>query len=174
MKKLKINLKNKSRARIKSTTITTAVYYSGTNRSHCMTTMLFKNKNYKPDNKPNLASDILKVLEKKSEQKTIPNHEAHKVACFSTTQATKKIPKYVLGAKYADKYFTVREAGCMLCLLEGGDISDVAVMLKISLSSAKACIKNMIAKVGCQTILELIDLIKASDFIQNINKICGE
>jgi len=74
-----------------------------------------------------------------------------------------------LGAKYGTEYFTKREAECMVWLLRGKTIVSIASLLKISPRTVESYIKNMKEKFACQTKFELIDLVRVSDFIKNIN-----
>lgn len=74
-----------------------------------------------------------------------------------------------LGAKHSTEYFTRREADCMVWLLRGKTIVSVAAILKISPRTVESYIKNMKEKFDCRTKFELIDLVRASDFIKSVN-----
>jgi DNA-binding CsgD family transcriptional regulator len=66
-------------------------------------------------------------------------------------------------------YFTKREAECMVLLLRGKTINSVANILKLSPRTVEYYIKNMKSKLGCRTKFELIDLVYASEFMNNID-----
>lgn len=76
---------------------------------------------------------------------------------------------YKLGAKYGNAYFTRREAECMVCLLKGKKIKDVAMILRLSPRTVEFYIKNMKDKVCCRTKFELIDLVNTSEFMKHID-----
>ena len=76
---------------------------------------------------------------------------------------------YGLGGKHGSAYFTRREAECMVLLLKGKTISGVAKILKLSPRTVEYYIKNMKSKLGCRTKYELIDLVYASDFMNNVD-----
>jgi len=94
---------------------------------------------------------------------------------FRTEAEKKQVPKkrvgilVGLGAKYSTEYFTKRETECMVWLLRGKTIVSVAAILKISPRTVESYIKNMKEKFACRTKFELIDLVRASDFIKNVN-----
>jgi len=69
-----------------------------------------------------------------------------------------------LEGKYNNIYFTRREAECVVWLLRGKKISDIATILNISSRTVEYYLENIKAKVGCRTKFELIDLIRASNF----------
>jgi len=77
--------------------------------------------------------------------------------------------RYRLGAKHGNKYFTKREAECMACLLKGKTIANVAATLKLSPRTVEYYIKNMRTKLACRTKFELIDLVRASEFMKNLD-----
>jgi DNA-binding CsgD family transcriptional regulator len=79
------------------------------------------------------------------------------------------IVRYRLGAKHGNKYFTKREAECMVCLLKGKTIASVAAILKLSPRTVEYYIKNMKVKLACRTKFELIDLVRASEFMKNLD-----
>lgn len=81
----------------------------------------------------------------------------------------KSLRRYSLGARYGDVYFTRREAECMVWLLEGKKLEDIAMILGLSIRTVEYYIKNMKAKVGCRSKFNLIDLVRASDFIEEFN-----
>lgn len=76
-----------------------------------------------------------------------------------------------LGPKYNNKYFTRRETECMICLIEGKTFKAIASTLKISIRTVEHYVKNMKKKVGCRTKYELIDLVRASEFVKNVIEI---
>lgn len=71
-----------------------------------------------------------------------------------------------LRGKYSNIYFTYRETECVVWLLRGKKISDIATILNISLRTVEYYLENVKAKVGCRTKFELIDLIRASNFLK--------
>ena len=94
----------------------------------------------------------------------------------SYTKARKnKLPEkrvlavYKLGAKYGDMYFTKREAECMKWLSVGKTHSSIATILKLSPRSIEYYISNMRTKLGCRTKYQLIDLVRASEFMKNVD-----
>ena len=77
--------------------------------------------------------------------------------------------RYRLGAKYGDTYLTKREADCMVSLLKTKTISCAAALLGVSVRTAEYHVNQMKAKIGCRTKVELVELVRASEFIKNIN-----
>lgn len=77
--------------------------------------------------------------------------------------------RYTLGTQYPQKYFTKREAECMVLLLKGNMIDCMAKRLKLSPRTIEYYLKNMKAKVDCRTKFELIDLINTSEFMQYVD-----
>jgi DNA-binding CsgD family transcriptional regulator len=77
--------------------------------------------------------------------------------------------RYRLGAKYGDTYFTKREADCMVSLLKTKTISCAAALLGISVRTAECYVNQMKAKIGCRTKGELVELVRASEFMKNVN-----
>lgn len=88
-----------------------------------------------------------------------------------TTLPKKKAPPsyYYLGAKYGKISFTKREAECMLFFLKGKTINKVAEVLSLSPRTVEYYIKGMKRKVGCRTKFELVDLVRGSAFIKNLD-----
>ncbi len=74
---------------------------------------------------------------------------------------------YFLGDEFKSVYFTQREAECMLQLLRGKNIEVVAEKLHFSPHTVEFYIKNMCKKVSCNTVLELVKIIKGSNFFNN-------
>lgn len=83
--------------------------------------------------------------------------------------SSKSLVAYGLGSKYGDIYFTKREAECMVLLLRGKTICGVAHKLSLSPRTVEYYIKNMKTKIGCRTKFELVDLVHASEFLQNVD-----
>ena len=75
---------------------------------------------------------------------------------------------YNAGIKSGNAYFTNREVECMKLLLQYKTISGIAAILQLSPRTVEYYIKNMKAKIGCRTKLELLDIICTSDFMKNI------
>ena len=125
-----------------------------------------------------LWNDILKeVMERKANgQRTdLFGISEYKPSCINTRknhQPDKKfLATYKLGPKYGNRYFTKREAECMILLLKGKTLDSVATILKISPRTVEYYVKNMKSKIGCRTKFELIDLVYASDFMKNYKQI---
>lgn len=85
------------------------------------------------------------------------------------TSEGRTLARYELGAKCNGIYFTRREAECMVELLKGKTLSNVAITLGISRRTVEFYLKNMKVKVGCRTKFELIDFVNASEFLKNID-----
>lgn len=81
----------------------------------------------------------------------------------------KSLVVYGLGDKYGSVYFTKREAECMVLLLKGKTISNVANVLNLSPRTVEYYIKNMKSKLGCRTKFELVEMVYASEFMQRID-----
>lgn len=81
----------------------------------------------------------------------------------------KNLASYNLGAKYGNTFFTRREAECMVLLLRGKTTSKIATMLELSPRTVADYIRNMKVKVDCRSIEELISLVRASEFVKNID-----
>jgi DNA-binding CsgD family transcriptional regulator len=76
---------------------------------------------------------------------------------------------YPLGPKFGDKYFTRREAECMVLLLSGKTIAKTAMALGLSPRTIEFYLKRMKLKLGCQTKFELIEIIWGSKFLQAVD-----
>ena len=81
----------------------------------------------------------------------------------------KILKTYPLGEKFKNIYFTRREAECMVGLLRGNIINRVAMDLGLSPRKVEFYLKNMKNKIGCRTKLELIEIVKSSDFIKSVD-----
>ena len=92
-----------------------------------------------------------------------PNIKKYKVL------GKRSLAAYGLGSKYGDAYFTRREAECMVLLLKGKTINSVADILELSPRTVEYYIKNMKFKIGCRTKFELVDLVYASEFMENVD-----
>lgn len=123
-------------------------------------------------------NDILKEVKKRKAtgQKTslfsISDQEYE--ASYAETEKKKLIKigflaRYSLGTKYGNVYFTRREAECMVWLLKGKTIKNVATILKLSPRTVEYYMRHMKAKTGCRTKFELIDFVTASDFIKHVD-----
>ena len=84
-------------------------------------------------------------------------------------QNKSSLTRYKLGANYKGIYFTKREAECMKWLLVGKTHSSIATILKLSPRSIEYYISNMRTKLGCRTKYQLIDLVRASEFMKNVD-----
>ncbi len=78
------------------------------------------------------------------------------------------VVSYNAGIKRGNTYFTCREAECMKLLLQYNTINGIAAILKLSPRTVECYIKNMRAKIGCRTKLELLNIICNSDFMNNV------
>lgn len=76
---------------------------------------------------------------------------------------------YPLGNKYKDLYFTRREAECMVWMLEGKTLDLVAEILHLSPRTIEFYLKNIKTKLGCHTKRQAIELVRASNFLDNID-----
>lgn len=92
------------------------------------------------------------------EQKVLPPKKEKKI-----------LRKYGLGAKYGKTYFTQREAECMVGLIKEKAIDDIAAKLVMSPRMVMEHIERMRTKVGCHATAELVDLVRASEFLENID-----
>jgi DNA-binding CsgD family transcriptional regulator len=81
----------------------------------------------------------------------------------------KEVKIYRLGARYKNIYFTRREAECMVWLLKGKTIRRVAMELGLSPRTVEFYLKNMKAKLNCQTKFELVELILESEFLSSVD-----
>lgn len=80
-------------------------------------------------------------------------------------QTPRLIKRYPLGSTYPGVYFTQRETECMLGLLSGKTINQIAEVLKLSSRTIEFYLKNMKIKVGCQTKSALISKVLSTDFL---------
>jgi len=76
---------------------------------------------------------------------------------------------YHLGAKFENIYFTKREAECMLLMLKEKTLHQIATTLQLSPRTIEYYTKNMKIKLSCHSKRELIQLVKNSDFISNVD-----
>ncbi|MCK4608694.1 MAG: helix-turn-helix transcriptional regulator [Gammaproteobacteria bacterium] len=77
---------------------------------------------------------------------------------------------YVLGQQFQGVVLSAREAECMLELLRGKEIENVAEELALSKHSVVFYIRNMLRKLNCKTKEELVALILQSDFLKNLDR----
>ena len=94
----------------------------------------------------------------------IPNNRTK-----SKPNNSKKLKIYSLGKQHQNIHFSQREAECMALLLTGKRIRTIANMLNLSTRTIEFYLKNMKKKLNCRTKFELIDLVRCSDFQNNIN-----
>ncbi len=76
---------------------------------------------------------------------------------------------YTLGEDHKGIYFTRREAECMLLLLEGRTMANVAVALKLSHRTVEFYTKNMKNKLNCNTKEELVNVVLLSKFKEHVD-----
>lgn len=73
--------------------------------------------------------------------------------------------EYYLGGDYPGIYFTQREVDCLMQLLTGHTIVSAAAVLELSPRTVEFYVKNMRMKVGVQTKVELLQVVREIDFI---------
>lgn len=81
----------------------------------------------------------------------------------------KIIKTYYLGSQHPNLYLTRREAECIFYMLAGDNNTTIACKLKLSPRTVEFYIKNMKIKLGCHTKYELMDIVKNSDVLQQID-----
>jgi DNA-binding CsgD family transcriptional regulator len=97
------------------------------------------------------------------------NNDTFRLESEKKQEPKKKVRISVgLGVGCGDLYFTKREAECVVWLLKGKKFSEIATILNLSSRTVEYYMKNIKAKVGCRTKLELTDLVQASDFKKNV------
>ena len=106
-------------------------------------------------------ANILSDTDKESETTRVS-------ACKRHLRNKNSFIRYKLGAEYGNTYFTKREAECMKWLLTGETHRSIAVILKLSPRSVEYYVNNMKTKLGCRTQCQLIDLVRASEFMKNV------
>lgn len=74
---------------------------------------------------------------------------------------------YYLGKKFANIYFTQREADCMVQLLQGKKNAEIAGALNLSCRTVEFYLNNMRSKLHCKTRRDLVAQVLESDFQQN-------
>lgn len=77
---------------------------------------------------------------------------------------TRSKTRYALGNKFADIYFTRREAECMALLLNGKRNVDIAEELGLSTRTTEYYFRKMKEKLGINTKFDLIEKVSRSDF----------
>ena len=85
------------------------------------------------------------------------------------TKKRGKLRMYKLGDKFKNIYFTEREAECMVYLLRGKSIRNVAGILHLSPRTVEFYVKKMKKKLECGTKFELIDKVAETDFLKNVD-----
>lgn len=88
---------------------------------------------------------------------------------FYNHKNTRNSKTYYLGINFENIYFTKREAECMLLMLKGKTVNEMARVLKLSPRTIEYYTKNMKIKLGCRTKYNLIKIIEKSDFIKNLD-----
>lgn len=76
---------------------------------------------------------------------------------------------YYLGPKYPNIYFGKREAECLLGIMNGDKVAEVAKVLRLSIRTVEYYIKNMKDKIFCRTKKELIKKVRETQFLENID-----
>jgi len=77
----------------------------------------------------------------------------------------RRAQKYYLGTQYPGVYFTQREVDCLMQLLSGYTIIDIANTLLLSLRTVEFYVKNMRTKVAVSNKSELIKKIRKINFL---------
>ncbi len=77
---------------------------------------------------------------------------------------------YFLGEKYKGIYFTQREAECLVHLLKGATIVSAAASLGLSPRTVEFYVKNMKLKLNCATKAELLEKVRETDFLKNLDE----
>ena len=136
---------------------------------------------YNEDNNKSISciwNDVLsEVMQRKADRQKIglfsasdAEYEAYHIETRKKLLAKKgRYIRYGLGNRYGQAYFTKRESECMVLLLKGKTIDNVATEFNLSPRTIEFYVNNMKSKVGCRTKSELIGLVYASEFIKNIN-----
>jgi len=78
-------------------------------------------------------------------------------------------PMYFLGDKFKGVYFTKREAETLFYLLQGKTIPEVGKCLTLSARTIEFYVKNMKLKVGVNTKVALLDKIRDTDIIGQLD-----
>ena len=129
----------------------------------------FHNKNHCKQ-RDSVWSDVIQEVAKRKAAGLQANIFSERELKVFPTKARKKVSKkYGLGAKYNSIYFTKREAECMVGLIKGKAIDDIAAKLVISPCMVMEHIESMKTKIGCCTTSNLIDLVCSSEFLKNID-----
>ncbi len=76
---------------------------------------------------------------------------------------------YFLGGAFAGVYFTKREAQTLFHLLQGKTIPQVGKSLNLSARTIEFYVKNMKLKVGAVSKVELLDKIRCTDIVKQLN-----
>jgi DNA-binding CsgD family transcriptional regulator len=87
----------------------------------------------------------------------------------STRESTVASPMYFLGDLFKGVYFTKREAETLFYLLQGKTIPQVGKCLNLSARTIEFYVKNMKLKIGVNTKIELLDKIRKTDIIEQLN-----
>jgi DNA-binding CsgD family transcriptional regulator len=77
--------------------------------------------------------------------------------------------QYKLGKPFKGIYFTTREAECMALLLQQNTYKQIAKKLNLSIRTVEFYSLNLKAKLRCNSISELINKVKLTDFMQEVD-----
>ena len=88
---------------------------------------------------------------------------------FPLSERRTALSTYGLGCRYPDVHFTQREAECMVYLLKGMTNAFVAELMGLSPRTIEYYIKNMRTKLCCKNKNELVQRVKGSDFLSNVD-----
>lgn len=85
------------------------------------------------------------------------------------SQKPKEKPKkFVVGEPYPAVYFTQREFDCMVSLLRGRTVKQIAGILGLSPRTVEYYIKNLKSKLGSESRSELLDSAMRTDLIKKV------
>lgn len=73
--------------------------------------------------------------------------------------------KFLLGKRYPNVYFTLREVQTIHCLLRGKTVIEAADLLNLSRRTIEFYLKNMKSKLNCRYKSELITEVLNSDLV---------
>ncbi len=83
----------------------------------------------------------------------------------------RKPKQYRLGKLFKGTYFTRREAECMTLILQQASHKQIANKLNLSIRTVEFYILNLKTKLQCASTIELIEKVKLTDFMQEVDDI---
>ncbi len=121
-----------------------------------------KDKNKDKDDKP-CKYTVTNIKDYKYKHETARGQVREKRGTFTVNKLRRELVKYPLGKKYPGVYFTARETQAMYYFLQGKTANEVSKEMNLSRRTVEFYLKNMRAKLNCDTKLELIDKILQSE-----------